>query len=81
TIVGNPLRFRVLFKMPDDIELTRHSLSWPNEKDPDGSIHKGLMARAKAAKEQGDSVGEEAAKAEAYEYKRFTVFELRAGLV
>jgi len=81
TIVGNPLRFRVLFKMPDDIELTRHSLSWPNEKDPDGSIHKGLMARAKAAKEQGDSAGEEAAKAEADEYKRFTVFELRAGLV
>jgi putative DNA primase/helicase len=27
TIVGNPLRFRVLFKLPDDIELTRHSLS------------------------------------------------------
>ncbi|EZP64798.1 DUF5906 domain-containing protein [Pseudomonas sp. RIT357] len=81
TIVGNPLRFRVLFKMPDDIELTRHSLSWPNEKDPDGSIHKGLMAQAKAAKEQGDSVGEVAAKAEADEYKRFTVFELRAGLV
>ncbi len=81
TIVGNPLRFRVLFKMPDDIELTRHSLSWPNEKDPDGSIHKGLLARAKAAKELGDSVGEEAAKAEADEYKRFTVFELRAGLV
>ncbi len=81
TIVGSPLRFRVLFKMPDDIELTRHSLSWPNEKDPDGSIHKALMARAKAAKELGDTVDEAAAKTEAEEYKRFTVFELRAGLV
>ncbi|MEZ0509511.1 bifunctional DNA primase/polymerase [Pseudomonas sp. Env-44] len=81
TIVGNPLRFRVLFKMPDDIDLTRHSLSWPNEKDPDGSIHKALMTRAKASKEQGDAAGEAAAKAEAEEYKRFTVFELRAGLV
>lgn len=81
TIVGNPLRFRVLFKMPGDVELTRHSLSWPNEKDPDGSIHKGLMARAKAAKEQGDAADEAAAKAEAEEYNRFTVFELRAGLV
>ena len=81
TIVGNPERFRVLFKLPEGIELTRHSLSWPNEKDPDGSIHKGLMDKAKAAKEQGDDVGEAAARAEADEYKRFTVFELRAGLV
>jgi putative DNA primase/helicase len=81
TIVGNPARFRVLFKLPEGIELTRHSLSWPNEKDPDGSIHKGLMDKAKAAKEQGDGVGEAAARTEAEEYKRFTVFELRAGLV
>ncbi len=81
TIVGNPARFRVLFKVPDGVELTRHSLSWPNEKDPDGSTHKGLMDKAKVAKEQGDEVGEAAARAEAEEYKRFTVFELRAGLV
>ncbi|WP_282410678.1 DUF5906 domain-containing protein [Pseudomonas sp. PS02303] len=81
TIVGNPLRFRVLFKLPDGVELTRHSLSWPNENDPDGSIFKGLMDKAKAAKEQGDVVGEAAARAEADPFKRFTVFELRAGLV
>ncbi|WP_448645999.1 bifunctional DNA primase/polymerase [Pseudomonas mohnii] len=81
TIVGNPARFRVVFKVPDGVELTRHSLSWPNEKDPDGSIHKGLMAKAKAAKDQGDAAGDAAARAEAEEYKRFTVFELRAGLV
>ncbi|CAI8707721.1 Prim-Pol domain-containing protein [Pseudomonas sp. IT-196MI5] len=81
TIVGNPARFRVLFKLPEGVELTRHSLSWPNEKDPDGSIHRGLMDKAKAAKEQGDAAGEAAARAEAEEYQRFTVFELRAGLV
>ena len=81
TIVGNPLRFRVLFKLPDGVELTRHSLSWPNENDPDGSIFKGLMDKAKAAKEQGDVAGEIAARAEADPFKRFTVFELRAGLV
>jgi putative DNA primase/helicase len=81
TIVGNPARFRVVFKVPDGVELTRHSLSWPNEKDPDGSIHKDLMAKAKAAKDQGDAAGDAAARAEAEEYKRFTVFELRAGLV
>lgn len=81
TIVGNPLRFRVLFKLPDGVELSRHSLSWPNENDPDGSIWKGLMAKAKAAKEAGDVAGEAGAKAEADNYKRFTVFELRAGPV
>ncbi|MGO4364504.1 bifunctional DNA primase/polymerase [Pseudomonas sp. PAB10] len=81
TIVGNPLRFRVLFKLPDGIELTRHSLSWPNQNDPDGSIFKALGAKAKAAKEQGDAAGEAAAQAEAEDYKRFTVFELRAGPV
>lgn len=81
TIVGNPLRFRVVFKVPEGIELTRHSLSWPNEKDPDGTIFKGLMDKAKAAKEQGDIAGEAAARTEAEPFKRFTVFELRAGLV
>ncbi|WP_262136099.1 bifunctional DNA primase/polymerase [Pseudomonas sp. Marseille-Q5117] len=81
TIVGNPLRFRVVFKVPEGIELTRHSLSWPNEKDPDGSIFKGFMDKAKAAKEQGDFAAEAAARTEAEPFKRFTVFELRAGLV
>ncbi|PMV85523.1 MULTISPECIES: DUF5906 domain-containing protein [unclassified Pseudomonas] len=81
TIVGNPLRFRVVFKLPEGVELTRHSLSWPNENDPDGSIFKGLMEKAKAAKEAGDGAGEAAARAEAEPFKRFTVFELRAGLV
>lgn len=81
TIVGNPARFRVLFKLPEGIDLTRHSLSWPNEKDPDGSIHKGLMARVKKAKEQGDAIGEAQARLEAEACQRFTVLELRAGLV
>lgn len=81
TIVGNPERFRVVFKVPEDVELTRHSLSWPNEKDPDGSIHKGLMVKVKQAKEQGDVIAEAAARLEAEAYQRFTVLELRAGLV
>ncbi len=81
TIVGNPARFRVVFKMPEGVELTRHSLSWPNENDPDGSIHKGLMVKVKQAKEQGDSIAETAARLEAEAYQRFTVLELRAGLV
>ncbi|WDH24092.1 bifunctional DNA primase/polymerase [Pseudomonas chlororaphis] len=81
TVVGNPARFRIMFRVPDGLELSRHSLAWPNEKDPDGSIHKALMAQVKAAKAAGDIAGEAAAQAEAEEYKRFTVFELRGGLV
>jgi putative DNA primase/helicase len=81
TVVGNPARFRIMFRVPDGLELSRHSLAWPNEKDPDGSIHKALIAKAKAAKEAGDAVGEAEARAEADEYQRITVFELRGGLV
>lgn len=81
TVVGNPARFRIMFRVPDGVELSRHSLAWPNEKDPDGSIHKALTAKAKAAKDAGDAVGEAEARAEAEEYQRITVFELRGGLV
>ena len=81
TVVGNPARFRILFQLPDGIELNRHSLAWPNENDPDGTIYKALMAKARAAKAAGDVEGEAAAKLESEQYKRFTVLELRAGLV
>jgi len=81
TVVGNPLRFRILFQLPDGIDLTRHSLAWPNEKDPDGSILKSIMARVKAAKDAGDLAQAAIESGEAENYKRFTVFELRAGLV
>lgn len=81
TVVGNPARFRILFQVPDGVELNRHSLSWPNENDPDGSLFKAAMDRAKAAKADGDTAAEAAARAEADELKKFTVFELRGGLV
>jgi len=81
TVVGNPLRFRVLFQVPDGIDLTRHALSWPHENDPDGSIHKSIMLKANAARDAGDTAREALYKADAENYKRFTVFELRAGLV
>jgi len=81
TVVGNPARFRVLFQVPEGVELNRHSLAWPNENDPDGTIYKALTAKARAAKAAGDVEGEAAAKVESEQYKRFTVLELRAGLV
>ncbi len=81
TVVGNPERFRVLFKMPEGIDLSRHSLSWPNEKDPDGSKFKLAQAAILAAKEKGDTEQQAKMQALADSLKRFTVFELRAGLV
>ncbi|KSN90705.1 bifunctional DNA primase/polymerase [Pseudomonas aeruginosa] len=81
TVVGNPERFRILFQVPDGVELSRHSLSWPNEKDPDGSKFKLAQAAILAAKEKGDAEQQTKMQVLADSLKRFTVFELRAGLV
>ena len=81
TVVGNPARFRVLFRLPEGIDLDRHSLTWPHEEDPDGSRFKAFIAAANEAKAANDPVAEAAARAEADKIKRFTVVEMRAGLV
>ncbi len=81
TTVGNPARFRVMFRVPDGVELTRHSLVWPNKTDPDGSIFKGIMAQVKAAVDAGDAAREAAFRMAAEPFKKITVFELRGGLV
>lgn len=81
TCVGNPARFRVMFRVPEGVELSRHSLVWPNKTDPDGSIYKGLMAQVKLAKDAGDEVRESAFRMAADPFKKVTVFELRGGLV
>lgn len=81
TTVGNPARFRIMFKLPDGVELSRRSLAWPNPADVDGSVLKALMAQVKAAKEVGDAARVDALRMAAEPFKRITVFELRAGLV
>ncbi|AZC35895.1 bifunctional DNA primase/polymerase [Pseudomonas chlororaphis] len=81
TSVGNPARFRVMFRVPDGVELSRHSLVWPNKNDPDGTIYKGLIAQVKAAIDEGDAAREAAFRMAAEPFKKVTVFELRGGLV
>ncbi|MBF8756481.1 bifunctional DNA primase/polymerase [Pseudomonas guariconensis] len=81
TTVGNPARFRIMFRLPEGIELSRRSLAWPNPADVDGSVLKALMAQVKAAKDAGDAVRVDALRVAAEPFKRITVFELRAGLV
>jgi len=81
TSVGNPERFRVMFRVPEGVELTRHALVWPNKNDPDGTIYKGLMAQVKAAQDEDDAAREAAFRMAAEPFKKVTVFELRGGLV
>lgn len=81
TSVGNPARFRIMFRVPDGVDLNWHPLTWPSQADPDGSIHKALMAQVRAAKDAGDADREAALKMAAEPFKKIPVFELRAGLV
>ncbi|MDH0894238.1 MULTISPECIES: bifunctional DNA primase/polymerase [unclassified Pseudomonas] len=81
TVVGNPERFRVLFRVPDGLELSRHSLSWPNPNDPDGSKHRLATKALKQAREEKDQQQIEAMQAQQREFSPVTVFELRAGTV
>ena len=81
TAVGNPARFRVMFRVPDGVELSRRSLAWPNQADPDGSILKALTAQMVAAKDAGDATREAALRMAAEPFKKITVFELRGGAV
>lgn len=81
TSVGNPARFRIMFRVPDGVELSWHPLTWPSQADPDGSIHKALMAQVRAARDAGDTDREAALKMAAEPFKKIPVFELRAGLV
>ena len=80
-VIGNPQRMRILFRAPENITLSRHSLAWPNENDPDGSKYKSTMRLLGEAKISGDQACIEALKTMADKNRPFTVFELRAGPV
>lgn len=81
TTVGNPARFRVMFRVPAGVELSRRSLTWPNQADPDGTILKAFTAQIVAAKKTGDAGRVAALRLAAEPFKRTTVFELRGGAV
>jgi predicted P-loop ATPase len=81
TIVGNPARFRVMFRVPEGASLDRKALTWPNLQDPDGSKHSDLIRRAVAAKKAGNAAESDKLRDEAKRFARITVMELRAGLV
>ncbi|MFJ3259861.1 bifunctional DNA primase/polymerase [Pseudomonas sp. NPDC086581] len=93
TVVGNPARCRLMFRVPEGVELGAHKLTWPNREDPDGSKFRAAnqrkasaKKRAEVARKTSDGPAEsealaemEAAQAEVKAVAPFTVLELRAG--
>lgn len=80
TVQGQAPGFRVMFRVPEGVELPYHSLTWPNKDDPDGSIHRGMIAKAVAAEKDGRQAEADSLKAAARAFARFTVFEIRAAV-
>lgn len=69
---------RLMFRVPAGANLPYRKLNWPNERDPDGSIHKDLIELAQQAKKDGDQKLEAQLREEAKQYAIYTVFELRS---
>lgn len=78
TIQGRDKGRRLMFRVPDGVELPYTKLNWPSELDPDGSIHRSMMREASDAKAAGDLEREASIRADAKRFARYTVFELRA---
>lgn len=69
---------RLMFRVPDGVDLPYHKLNWPSRNDPDGSKHKAALAAATEAKKAGDTEREARIRKVAKRWSIFTVFELRA---
>jgi hypothetical protein len=80
TVQGQAPGFRVMFRVPDGVALPYHSLTWPSQADPDGTIHRGMIARAVLVERAGNRAEAETIKAAAKAFARFTVFEIRAAV-
>lgn len=79
TIKGASKGKRIMFRVPDDLELTYQKLNWFSESDPDGSIHRTMMRDAKQAKDLGEIDRESRIREDAKQFAKYTVFELRVG--
>ena len=78
TIQGSMQGMRVMFSVPEGVELPYVKLNWRPECDPDGSKHKALMAQAREAKENGETGLEAELREQAKPFAMYTVFELRS---
>jgi hypothetical protein len=78
TIQGRKKGRRIMFRVPDGVNLGYQKMNWPSKYDPTGDKHKAAMAAAASAKAAGDTGREERIRAVARRWARYTVFELRS---
>lgn len=77
-IQGRSKGRRVMFRVPDGVDLGYHKLDWPSRNDPSGDKHKAAMVAASEAKAAGDTEREARIRNVARRWARYTVFELRS---
>lgn len=78
TIQGKPPGLRIMFRVPDGVELPYVKLNWRQESDPEGVEHKRLMRLANEAKKEGNTELEMQHRSDAKQFAMYTVFELRS---
>ena len=87
TINGRGLR--IMFSIPEGVDLPYQRMNWRPESDPTGEKHRELSAQARDKKKQAEKATDETERSKlleeekelrelAREYAMFTVFELRA---
>jgi hypothetical protein len=77
-IQGRDKGHRIMFRVPEGVNLPYVKLNWPSRNDPTGDKHRAAMAAAKAAKDSGDIEREERIRKVARRWAQYTVMELRA---
>ena len=89
TIQGKAPGLRIMFDVPDGVDLGYFKLNWRPESDPDGSKYRETQATARYHKEQAEESSDEELKQDhlkaeadarelAKQYAPYTVFELRS---
>lgn len=78
TIQGKAPGSRLMFRVPDGMQLGYHKLNWRPESDPEGNKHRELIAAAKEARDNGDTERASELRDEARQYAMYAVFELRS---
>lgn len=78
TIQGASKGKRIMYRIPEGVDLPYQKLTWPAKNDPSGDKHKAAMKAANEAKQMGDSKREERIRKVAKRWARYTVLELRA---
>ena len=78
TIQGSSKGRRVMFRVPDGVDLCYQKMNWPSSNDPTGQKHRDAMAAATEARSAGDTDREARIRAAAKRWSSYTVFELRS---